>query len=437
MTEQETELQIPEVRVNPANAARKVAIIGSGPAGLSCAYFLARLGYKPTIFEKEPIPGGMLVQAIPAYRLPRNLVEREVSMIENLGVKIVTGKSLGRDFTLSDLRNQGYEAVFVAVGAPKGLRLGIPGEDGNGVTEALTFLREYNINGKAQVGKQVVVVGGGNSAIDAARTALRLGAEKVTILYRRQRASMPAWTEEVEAALEEGITLLELTSPKEILRDSTGKVVGVVCQRMALGDYDSSGRRRPVPGRYPDFTLECDQVIAAVGQALDAKELVGDLDIELANGWLKVDPGTGATSVDWIFAGGDAATGPASVVEAVAAGEKAAVSIDRFLTGEDHAFWRREVAVDTYFDPDAEPVATPRARVECLDAATRARTFEEVELSWDMQTACGEAKRCLRCDYGKVPVSEEAGETLASVALAGAASPTNVSPVVDVEGGVN
>jgi len=206
---------------------------------------------------------------------------------------------------------------------------------------------------------------------------------------------------------------------------------------MALGDYDSSGRRRPVPSRYPDFTIECDQVIAAVGQALDAKQLVGDLEVELADGWFKINPGTGATNVEWLFAGGDAATGPASVVEAVAAGEKAAVAIDRYFTGEEHAFWRREVAVDTYFDPDAEPVSTPRARVAYLDPTTRARTFEEVELSWDMETACAEAKRCLRCDYGKIPVGEQPEQAEPATVFAGAATPVSISPTVDVEGGVN
>ncbi|NLV71886.1 MAG: FAD-dependent oxidoreductase, partial [Actinobacteria bacterium] len=361
MTEQETEIQVPEVRENPENAKRKIAVIGSGPSGLSCAYFLARLGYKPTIFEKEPSPGGMLIQAIPAYRLPREEIGREITMIESLGAKIETGKTLGKDFTLADLKDQGYEAVFLGVGAPNGMNLGIPGEDGEGVSEALTFLREYNVYGTAWVGKEVAVVGGGNSAIDAARTALRLGADHVNILYRRQREQMPAWAEEIIAADEEGISVLPLTTPKEVLRGADGKVTGVLCQQMALGDYDKSGRRRPVAGRNPDFTVPCDQVIAAVGQALDAQRLVGELPVELRNGWFKVDRATGATSVDWIFAGGDAATGPASVVEAVGAGERAAAAMDRYLTGEDHAFWRRPVVVDTYFDPDADPVETERA----------------------------------------------------------------------------
>ena len=408
MTEQETEAQVPEIHEDAANAARKVAVIGSGPAGLSCAYFLARMGYKPTIFEKEPTPGGMLVQAIPAYRLPREELGREISMIEKMGAKLETGKALGRDFTLQDLRWQGYEAVFLGVGAPNGVGLNVDGEEGGGVTEALTFLREYNVNGTAAVGKEVAIVGGGNSAIDAARTALRLGAKHVNILYRRQREQMPAWAEEILAADEEGITVLPLTTPKEIIRDSNRKITGVLCQKMALGDYDRSGRRRPVAGRNPDFIVECDQVIAAIGQQLDAAALTGGMLIETQNGWFRVDRASGATSVDWVFAGGDAATGPASVVEAVGAGERAAVGIDQYLTGANHAFWRREIAVDTYFDPDADPVSTPRAAVVCLDPEARACTFDEVELSWNLETACAEAKRCLRCDFGKIPAAATA-----------------------------
>jgi NADH-quinone oxidoreductase subunit F len=407
MTEQETTPQLPTVLHGTGTASRKVAIVGAGPAGLSCAYFLARLGYRPTVFEAEQSPGGMLTQAIPAYRLPREELGREISMIATMGARIETGKALGRDFTLSELKAKGYEAVFLGVGAPRGAAIGIPGEHGPGVLDALQFLKQYNMNGRAEVGKKIAVIGGGNSAVDAARTALRLGAASVTILYRRTRAQMPAWAQEIDAAAEEGITVMPLTAPKEILRDAAGKVTGVLCQAQALGDYDKSGRRRPVAGRGPDFTVECDQVIAAIGQTLDVAALVGDLPLESQGGWIRADRQTGRTSVDWVFAGGDAVTGPASVVEAIAAGERAAVAMDEHLTGANHAFWRREVPVETAFDPDADPVMTPRARVAELDPAERTSSFAEVELPWELEVAVAEAKRCLRCDYGKVRASTE------------------------------
>lgn len=419
MTEQETEMQIPRVEVNEENARRKIAIVGGGPAGLSCAYFLARLGYRPTIFEKEASPGGMLVQAIPAYRLPREVLGREISMIESMGVTIETDKALGRDFTLQGLREQGYDSVFLGVGAPEGVGIGVTGEEGPGVTEALTFLREYNVNGTADVGKQVVIVGAGNSAMDAARTAIRLGAEHVTILYRRTRAQMPAWAEEVDATADEGIELKTLVAPKEIVRGPQGEVRGVICTTMDLGPFDSSGRRKPVESHSPDFFIECDHIIAAIGQSLDMSGLVDGMELETERGWIKADRASGQTSVEWIFAGGDAASGPDSVVAAVGAGERAAAGIDEYLTGVNHAFWRREVAVDTYFDPDADPVDTPRAKIDCLDPSIRACSFSEVELPWDVETAIAEAKRCLRCDYGKIPVAAEATvetETLVEVA---------------------
>ncbi len=399
MVEQEVTIQLPEIRENDRNARRKVAVIGAGPAGLSCAFFLARLGYRPKVFEAEPRPGGMLVQAIPAYRLPREELAREVRMIERMGVEIETGATLGRDFTLDQLRKDGYEAVFLGVGAPEGVRLGIPGEDLTGVTEAMSFLREYNIRGSAPVGRKVVVVGGGNAAIDAARTALRLGAESVTVLYRRTRAEMPAYEEEVEEAEKEGVKLELLTAPVEVTaRD--GRVAGVKCRRMHLGEFDRSGRRRPVAGADGEFTLEADQVIAAIGQALDAKTLLGDTAVELApNGFVKVNPLTHQTSLPWLYAGGDAVSGPSSVVEAVAAGEKAAVGMDQAFNGTHDAFWRREIEVDTAFDPDADPVEVPRAQMRLLSVTKRRHNFSEVELPFTEAVAVREARRCLRCDY--------------------------------------
>jgi len=342
------------------------------------------------------------VQAIPAYRLPREELGREISMIEGMGVKLETGKALGKDFTLQSLRDQGYEAVFLGVGAPRGTSIGVPGEDGPGVADGLKFLKQYNVEGQAEVGTKVAVIGGGNSAIDAARTALRLGADSVTILYRRTRAQMPAWGEEIDAADLEGIEIMTLVAPEEILRDASGKVTGVRCKEMALGDYDRSGRRRPVAGHNPDFVVEADTVIAAIGQKLDAAALMDGTEIELNRwGYLQADPDTGQTSAGWVFAGGDASTGPSSVVEAIGAGERAAAGMDEHLTGANHAFWRRDIEPPTFFDPDADPELMERHAVEELAVADRVTNFDEVELGWAAQVALAEARRCLRCDYGK------------------------------------
>ena len=339
MVDQEVTIQLPEVRENPENARRKIAIIGAGPAGLSCAYFLARLGYQPKIYEAEPRPGGMLVQAIPAYRLPREIVAREVRMIENMGVEILTEKKLGRDFTLKSLRAQGCEAVYLAMGAPLGVGLGVPGENAQGITDALNFLRIYNLRGSARVGRNVVVIGGGNSAIDAARSAVRLGAEQVTVVYRRSREAMPAYKEEIEEALHEGVKLQLLTAPTEVIVEN-GQAMGIRCQPVRLGEFDRSGRRRPEESGEA-FVIPADQILVAIGQSLEAQRFCDETILETRGGGLLVaDPVTGQTSHKWIFAGGDAVSGPSSVVEAVAAGERAAVGIDRFLTGREHAFWR-------------------------------------------------------------------------------------------------
>jgi len=248
-----------------------------------------------------------------------------------------------------------------------------------------------------RVGKRVIVVGGGNAAIDAARTAVRLGAE-VTVVYRRTEAEMPAYAEEIEQAKHEGVTLRTLTSPEEIL-GKNGEVTGMRCRRMTLGQYDRSGRRKPEASD-DEFVLDADQVILAVGQTLDTRSLFGDTALQLnGNSQLKVDDLTGQTSVPWIFAGGDAATGPASVVEAVAGGERAGVGIDQFLTGAEHAFWRKEVDVDTAFDPDADPVTYERTPLVLLATERRKNNFDEVEQPWTEGDAVRQASRCLRCDY--------------------------------------
>ena len=399
MVDQEITIQLPEMRENMINSQKKIAIIGAGPAGLSCAYFLARLGYKPKVFEAEQRPGGMLVQTIPAYRLPREILAREIRMIEHMGVDIQTGKKLGTDFTLASLKEEGFDVVFVGVGNPEGMKPNIPGIDSDGVVDALKFLQTYNLRGSVPVGKKIIVVGGGNAAVDAARTAVRLGAEKVSIVYRRTQEEMPAWVEEIDAAVEERIELLTLTNPKEILTEN-GKVSGVHCVRMKLGAFDSSGRRKPVESD-ESFIMEADQIIVATGQTLDVESVTSGVSLDLkGKSQIKCNPQTGQTSEAWIFTGGDAATGPSSVIEAVAGGERAAVGIDLFLTGEKHDFWRKEKHNDSFFDPEADPAKYPRTHMVMLSANRRMHNFDEVELVWPEGEAIRQARRCLRCDYG-------------------------------------
>lgn len=399
MVDQEITIQLPEMRENAINSQKKIAIIGAGPAGLSCAYFLARLGYKPKVFEAEQRPGGMLVQTIPSYRLPREILAREIRMIENMGVDIQTGVRLGTDFTLSSLKEEGYAAVFIGVGNPEGVKPRIPGIDSEGVVDALKFLQTYNLRGSVPIGKQIIVVGGGNAAIDAARTAVRLGAERVSVVYRRTQEEMPAWAEEIDAAVQEKIELFTLTNPKEILTEN-GKVSGVHCVRMKLGAFDSSGRRKPVESD-ESFIMDADQIIVATGQTLDVESITDGVALDLAGkSQIKCDKQTGQTSQSWIFTGGDAATGPSSVIEAVAGGERAAVGIDFFLTGDKHDFWRKEKHNDTFFDPEADPAKYPRTHMVMLSAARRMHNFDEVELVWPEGEAIRQARRCLRCDYG-------------------------------------
>jgi NADH-quinone oxidoreductase subunit F len=404
MVDRELTPQLPEVRQNERNAKRKIAIVGAGPAGLSCAYFLARMGYRPKVFEARQEAGGMLVQAIPAYRLPREALSREINMIEKLGLDVALGVQIGKDFTLSELRDAGYESVFLAVGAPFGIPLAIPGsdaEDGGagGVVDALTFLRDFNLGGSASVGKRVAVIGGGNVAVDAARTAMRLGAERVSVVYRRTREEMPAYHEEVEEAIKEGVEIIFLAAPVEIVKKK-GRASVLKCQRMSLGEYDQSGRQRPVqiPGEI--LNLEVDQIIVAIGQNLKPEELFNGLQVKLTrNNYIDVNPVSMQTSAEWLFAGGDAVSGPASVVEAVGDGEKAAVGIDTYLNGESGAFWRVDKIVDTFFDPDADPVEYSRTEMHMVPVNKRTRNFMEIEMPWQEDVALREAKRCLRCDY--------------------------------------
>ncbi len=391
----------PKMSVAEHNGQPKVGIIGAGPAGLSCAYFLARLGYEPTVFEKLPVAGGMLAVGIPDYRLPKEVLQKEIEAIEALGVEIRTNTAVGKDITLSELQQQGYRAFFVALGAHHSRKLGIPGEDLKGVVHGIDFLEELNLNGgEVRVGRKVAVVGGGNAAIDAARTALRLGAEKVTILYRRTKGEMPAQDEEIKAAEAEGIEFRFLVTPARIMGDGD-RVRAIECQRMKLGEFDRSGRRRPVPIQDSRFELEVDMIVPAVGQFSDTASLFDGLEMETGGGGVIRVHKDGQTNVPYIFAGGDVTSGPASAIKAIAAGQRAAEAIDQYLRPDENRVypWRQRKPVNTFFDPEAEPVQYERCEIPELPPTSRRKNFDEVERVLDRETAMREARRCLRCDY--------------------------------------
>ncbi len=379
----------------------KVAIIGSGPAGLAAAYHLARKGILSTVFEALPEPGGMLRVGIPDHRLPREVLDREIEVITNLGVDIKTHTPLGPGLSVDDLINNGYKAVYLALGAHKGIELGIPGEKARGVRQGVDFLREVNIEGKAEVGKRVAIIGGGNVAIDVSRCAVRLGAEEVMILYRRTRAEMPAWEEEIQAAEAEGVGVSYLCAPQEVLT-TDGGVTGLRCIRMALGEPDSSGRRRPVPIPGSEYEIEIDQLIPAIGQTPDLSALEDVADLAFSKwGTTEVDPVTYETGREGVFAGGDLQTGPWVAIGAVAAGREAAESIVRYLDGRDMAEGRSPV---TNENPVYRPIPDDvqrrsRARMPELPLAERVGNFKEVEVGYEEGSGREEAGRCLNCGY--------------------------------------
>jgi NADPH-dependent glutamate synthase beta subunit-like oxidoreductase len=390
--EQDSGLWRANSRVAPPTGKR-VAIVGSGPAGLTAAYYLVRAGHSVTVFEALPEAGGMMRVGIPDYRLPPAVLNKEIEEITALGVELKMNTKIE---SVEKLFAEGFEAVFLAIGAHAGIKLGVEGEDIPGVIECVSFLREVNLGKEVKLGDRVTVVGGGNAAIDAARTALRLGAEEVTILYRRTQAEMPASPEEVEGALEEGVKMFFLAAPSRITRDN-GRV-NMECVRMELGKVDASGRRRPLPVKDGEFAIDCDTVIAAIGQT---PEIPAQFGLSPGRGnTIQVDPDTLATTREGVFAGGDAVTGPASVIEAIAAGRQAAISIDKYLGGEGII---DEVLVELE-EPEAwlgreEGFADkPRASMPCLPLEERIKDFAEIELGFDESLAVEEAKRCLRCD---------------------------------------
>ncbi len=388
---------LPETK-EPKN--RKVAVIGSGPAGLSAAYYLAIEGYEVKIFEMMPEPGGWLRYGIPRYRLPREILDFEIDFIKKLGVTIETNSCFGKDFQIEDLKKQGFEAFFIAMGTQRDFNLNIPGEDLGRVYTGTGFLKQVNMDQAPELGKRVAVIGGGNCAMDAARCALRLDTDEVHLFYRRSRSEMPANAEEVEEAEEEGVRYHFLSAPVEIVADEQGKVKELVCIRMQLGKPDESGRRRPIPIEGSEYRVAVDSVIAAVGLTTDLNcfdAQAGDERPEISRwGTIVVDPVTYQTSIPGVFSGGDVATGAATVIQAIAAGREVAESVDRYLQGRDLSEGRIKDR------PMADPPLTPRARIERtpmprLEPAKRNRSFAEVQLGFSERDARREAERCLNC----------------------------------------
>ena len=385
-------------------SGKRVAVIGSGPAGLAAAHDLALLGHQVTIFEADARAGGALTAAIPEYRLPTDVLDRDIQRITNMGVRIQTNARVGEDVPFETLQKD-FAAVFLAMGAWRNRQLGIPGEDADGVLDPLQFLRRAKQGAREKLGEHVVVVGGGNVAIDAARTALRLGSRRVSILYRRTRQEMPADPVEVEEALREGVRISYLVSPLSI-GVQNGKVKCLKCAPMRLGGIDSSGRRKPVPLEGEELVVEADTVIPAIGQQPDVSFLPGKLRAIVSDrGLIGADRETFATDRPGIFAGGDAVLGGATVAEAMAAGKWAAQSIHQYITGQpvkrEYDVTRPTVQVgpvelsDDELDQLLEQRRPPLPARPC---ASRVKSFAEVELGLDEAAAVSEAKRCLRCD---------------------------------------
>ena len=369
----------------------KVAIVGSGPAGLACAYDLVRQGYPVTVFESAPEAGGLLRYGIPEYRLPKEVLSNEISYIQELGVEIKTNTSV-KDLT--EIFDEGYKAIFLGTGAGISQKMGIPGENIPGVLHSLDFLRQVNFGVKVSLGSKVAIIGGGNAAVDAARVARRLGANEITVVYRRSRAEMPAIPSEIEEIEREGIKIQFLAAPVKVL-SKDNRVSGIQCIRMELGAPDASGRRRPMPVKGSEFTIDVDNVIIAVGQGVDKTMLPRELDY---TGWgtLEVDPVTLQTNIDGVFAGGDVVSGPADVIAAITAGKEAAISMDRYLRDMDMKEGRPETVkrVKEVSKDGVRPIA--RNSMPTLELEKR-NGFDEVELGFDEKTAVEEAQRCLNC----------------------------------------
>ncbi|MBU1657382.1 MAG: FAD-dependent oxidoreductase, partial [Candidatus Omnitrophica bacterium] len=380
-----------KVKIAP-DTGKRVAIVGSGPAGLTAAWFLRKSGHTVTVFEAMPEAGGMMRSTIPRYRLPADILDKEIADIMKIGVEIKINAKIG---STDELFDQGSDAIFLALGASHGMKMGIPGEedprvlDGISVLEAINFGREIDLSGK------IAVVGGGNVAIDVARSALRIGAEKVTMLYRRSRSEMPAAPEEIEEALEEGVVIDFLTTPVAVRTEKNKLILESI--RMELGDADSSGRRRPVPIEGSEFIVEADSLVMAIGQRPDVP---AGLNVSTdKKGRIIADPETLAASREGVFAGGDVVTGPDSIISAIQAGRVAADSIEKCLGGAGRIDQRIVPLeeIDVCFGREEGFADRERVKIPVRPVKKRINDFLQVEKSFDEEAATREASRCLRC----------------------------------------
>jgi NADPH-dependent glutamate synthase beta subunit-like oxidoreductase/2,4-dienoyl-CoA reductase-like NADH-dependent reductase (Old Yellow Enzyme family) len=406
--------EIKEVEPFPRTKEAKVAVVGAGPAGLTAAFDLTKMGYGVTVFEAASMPGGMLTLGIPEYRLPKTVVLNEIDRIKKFGVEVRLNSPVGDNgISLETLWDQGYKAIIIATGAHKSVNLGVEGEDLRGVYHGTAFLKDVNLGTPSPIGEKVVIVGGGNVAIDAARSAYRLGAKEVSIVYRRGRSEMPAYLEEIEAAEAEGMKILYLAAPVKIM-GTEGKATALQCIRTELGDADSSGRRRPLPVKGSEFEIAADTVITAVGEVPDIASLGKAAFVASEKGTLISHAYSKVTNVPGIFACGDVATGPATVIEAIAAGSKAAIGVDAFLQGEDLDYEDPPVTAIPIEDVEIGRFRNrERQAMASITLEGRAGAFDEVELGFTELAAMAEADRCFQCGLfpNKNVTSEDAAHS--------------------------
>jgi len=388
------------IRVAP-DTGKRIAVVGGGPAGLTCAYFLRRLGHRVTIFEAMPKLGGMLRYGIPEYRLPKQVLDWEIESILNLGVEVRTGVRFGTSIQLEGLRADGYDAVFMGIGAWKDSKLAVPGEELQGCYTGIDFLARLASGEKLDIKPVAAVIGGGNTAIDCTRNLLRFGTRKVYLVYRRTRKEMPANEVEVEAAEHEGVELMFLSAPVRVIGDEQGRVTHLEYLRMELGEPDASGRRRPVPVKGSETLLATDMVISAIGQAPDVSFAAGAELKTTRWSTIESDPATLQSNIPYLFVAGDVATGPSLVVEAIGGGRRAARSIHQFVTGcpveAEANELRKHLLTETIFDRVPGVIPFPRAKMVELPAAERIRSFEEVDQVLTEAAARRESERCLYC----------------------------------------